>query len=610
MLCGRLVRFCLISLVCIFATAIVIENALASNQVLPYKEVMKDHYNWLSQVPSDTRIIVQGKDYVDAAGMPETGEDYEANVTYVVSGLDGDWLEWEFSIPVSGYYTIGFKYRSGELYGSYGPLGAMRMISIDDQIPFSEMKEVLFGRQWEPDRDFLEILQQLALDGERMEIAFRDLVEVREWTMKELADGKSGETYLFYLEEGEHRLRMASIAPTLTGLRFAHIGYILADVDESLEIAEIEIKTLEAIPPYEDFLNTCQERNVQPGKGISIKIQVEDYKAQGDEFFPLYVASQIRAGALFMRENAEPVELYNALGTWWDAGQWFTWEFDVPENGLYHITFRYSRAEKWQTFGESGPAVPGPGSARDLRLDGKYPFEEMKCIYFPSTGGIDDLTWETVAEQLFVRGEGTVCQWELLTLATPQQEPYLFFLEKGKHTLTMQALDPPMLMLVRDIISDIAGELTKVFASAKSVVEPSKELIQIDLKSEFPEMSEWLGRCISLFDDVTKVLIQFGGGREPEGVIGRIKAFKEEIAALSENPNLLLKEENFDSTSPYYFPNRIITPITNLVLEFQPVDLDFIVVHSPDVEVTNPKLPPFYAIRREWKRFIDSFKED
>ncbi len=86
--------------------------------------------------------------------------------------LNGQWMEWTFTVAESGYYNIALFDKQNFVKGIY----VSRRISIDGAVPFEEMEDYGFtyGSGWR---------QDVLHDSE-------------------------GEPYAFYLEAGEHTLRM------------------------------------------------------------------------------------------------------------------------------------------------------------------------------------------------------------------------------------------------------------------------------------------------------------------------------------------------------------------------------------------------------------------
>lgn len=86
--------------------------------------------------------------------------------------LVGQWLEWDFDVPETGYYDITLHSRQNFVRGIY----TSRKITIDGEVPFNELKD--YGFKYK--------------NG---------------WSMTTLESGE-GEAYKFYLEKGKHTLRM------------------------------------------------------------------------------------------------------------------------------------------------------------------------------------------------------------------------------------------------------------------------------------------------------------------------------------------------------------------------------------------------------------------
>ncbi|MCR2803656.1 extracellular solute-binding protein [Paenibacillus soyae] len=102
--------------------------------------------------------------------------------------IPGQWIEWEFDVPETGLYKIGFKSQQNFVRGIY----STRRLTIDGQVPFEEMKRVPFryGSDYRID----------------------------------VMGGK--EPYLFQLEEGKHVLRLEA--------RLGEFAPLIREVEDSL----------------------------------------------------------------------------------------------------------------------------------------------------------------------------------------------------------------------------------------------------------------------------------------------------------------------------------------------------------------------------------------
>lgn len=102
----------------------------------------------------------------------------------------GQWIEWEFEVPESGWYNITIKGRQTYNRGSV----SSRILYIDGQIPFAGMEKVSFPY-------------------------------TTTWMMNTLSD-EDGTPYRFYLEAGKHTIRLEAT--------LGDMGTILSDMEESI----------------------------------------------------------------------------------------------------------------------------------------------------------------------------------------------------------------------------------------------------------------------------------------------------------------------------------------------------------------------------------------
>lgn len=128
--------------------------------------------------------------------------------------LNGQWIEWEFEVPESGYYNIALFDKQNFVRGIY----VSRRISIDGVIPFAEMEN--YGFTYDSG-----------------------------WRTDVLSD-KSGSAYSFYLEEGKHTLRMEVVLG-----EFAHVISRVRDCVTQLNTIYRSVIRITGVSPdrYRDY---------------------------------------------------------------------------------------------------------------------------------------------------------------------------------------------------------------------------------------------------------------------------------------------------------------------------------------------------------------------
>lgn len=96
--------------------------------------------------------------------------------------LNGQWIEWDFTVEQAGYYNIALFDKQNFVKGVY----VSRRITIDGQVPFKEMEHYGFTYS-------------------------------SNWRLDVLSD-ETGEAYSFYLDEGAHTIRMEVVLGEFAGV--------------------------------------------------------------------------------------------------------------------------------------------------------------------------------------------------------------------------------------------------------------------------------------------------------------------------------------------------------------------------------------------------------
>ncbi len=128
--------------------------------------------------------------------------------------LVGQWIEWEFDVPETGYYEISLRDKQNFSRG----LEVSRRISVDGVVPFEEMNAYSFGYS-------------------------------QSWRIDTISDEK-GEPYRFLLEKGTHTLRMEVVLGD-----FAHIVGLVQEALQQLNAIYREIIKITGVSPdtYRDY---------------------------------------------------------------------------------------------------------------------------------------------------------------------------------------------------------------------------------------------------------------------------------------------------------------------------------------------------------------------
>ena len=356
---------------------------------------------WLSRDRGDFRAKYEGADLstdVSGIGRANTYEAYvnahaaEPEVTREVpvdlQAFEGDGelrpdglytsdsaeVTWTVNVPQGGLYNIRLDYLTTESRG----VDIERQTLINGELPFSGAGTLCFSRLWtdkEPVRK----------DNQGNDIR-PSQIEVFETQTAYCQDdmGYQTEPYAFYFREGENTLTLKS-------------------VNEPMILTGLTLTPIVRYPSYREYLAE------QPEVAMSAEAQAYSQTIQGER---AGLRSSPSLYARYDRSSPQTVPysvsntVLNYIGgdPWTHAGEWIQWDFEVPEDGYYHISIK--GRQMYQR---------GALSARTVFIDGKVPFEDLEAVTFGYNTG-----------------------WEMRTLADGEGNPFRFYLTKGTHTIRME----------------------------------------------------------------------------------------------------------------------------------------------------------------------------
>lgn len=290
-------------------------------------------------------------------------------------------VTWKVNVPSDGLYAIDVEYY---------PIASKattieRTLRINGEVPFSQVRNLLFTRNWTDDYKYDEngkvVFEEDGNSNERRP----SKVEAPKWITYSVSDPTgyyNGEFY-FYLTAGENTVTLeAQKEPMLLG--------------------DITLRPYAKQITYEQYLADCTAKGYGPAPaGTEIYIEAEHYTATSDS--TLYAISDSTSSITSPQHPC--YQRLNAIGSsnWSTIGQWYEWTIDVQESGMYTINPRYLQN-----------AVAGIFVSRRLRIDGEVPFEEANNLEF-----LYDTKWQATPFS-----DGTT--------------EFQFYLEKGKHTFSLE----------------------------------------------------------------------------------------------------------------------------------------------------------------------------
>src|SRR5690606_12793800 len=256
----------------------------------------------------------------------------------------------------------------------------------------------------------------------------------------------------------------------------------------------------------------------------------------------------------------------NTIGgyNWRLPGQWIEWEIDVPEDGLYELSF--IAQQNW---------VRGIYSTRKLYIDGVVPFEEMNQVGFKYKSG-----------------------YRLDTLGE-DDEPYLYYFTAGKHTLRLENTLGPFAELISEV-EDSLYELNSLYRSILMITGTKPdEYRDYQLTSKIPNLIETLTFERDRLTDVAAHLKQLAGGTSDQEAL--LKSMAIQLGEMIEKP------DNIHRKLTDYKTNTGGLGTWVQQAREHPLEIDAIILSSPDKRVKVEGLSVASKLKHEMQTFFNSF---
>ena len=361
------------------------------------------------------------------------------------------------------------------------------------------------------------------------------------WTTAYLRDrgGDHAEPFAFVLRRGVNTV-------TLTGIA------------EPMAIAALTVTQGERPPPYAEYRDATDAS--PEASGFLLKIQGEDAGARSSAtLFSVHDKGD---------PSIEPYHPYqvrmNSIGgyRWAKAGDWIEWTFTVPATGRYRIAVKAKQ-----------DINRGSRSWRRISIDGGVPFREVDAVAFPysSTYRVTSLGGD---------------------------EPYLFHLEAGEHTIRMEA-----------VLGEFAAAVAEVDGIVADLLAFYRDVIMITSSNPDPfrsyQLTERIPREIGALPALRERLVSAAGRVEGMAGAGGVSSNVQELVVL------LDRMGQRPAVIPFVL-NELQNAITALSVwaarnREQPLQVDYLAVASPDREFPDTRVGLFVRWFRKLQAFVASF---
>lgn len=329
-------------------------------------------------------------------------------------------------------------------------------------------------------------------------------------------------------------------------------------------LSYIKIYNKNETPDYQKAYTELKTKGFSETSGFFRKIQGEDAEIKSNS--TLYPTCDRSSSAT---EPSDPTKIrYNTIGqnTWQKSGQWITWSFEVPEDGAYEIGMRVRQ-----------DVLRGMFSNRRIYIDGEVPFKELDSVRFPYS-----------------------TDWYMKILGN--DKPYLFYLKKGTHEIKVEAV-PGDIADTMKRLDDVIYDLNNYYRKILMITGPNPDQYRdYYIDQQIPGLLDRFSKDVEILYNEKEKIDKLTGQKGNDAVA------LERMALMLES--FIQKPDTIPSRLEPFKNN--ISYISNWMLtgRDQPLEIDYIVVKSPDMVFPEAKNGFFSALLFNIKSFWGSFIED
>lgn len=316
---------------------------------------------------------------------------------------------------------------------------------------------------------------------------------------------RSGEPYIFWLEQGENRLTFEVVKEPV---EYTYLAIRAAEKPESYEQAIADL--LRKYPVYDGEAVVCQaERTEQNEQGGTVQIEKN--------------SSSINIQKNYSDSRIVPYHpykaVYNTIGadSYKQPGSAVTWTVEVPREGLYEISFKGRQSLK-----------RGVTSYRRLSVNGVVPYAEMNSIGFSYEGKMINYT-----------------------VADETGSPYLFYLKQGNNTITLECVMGAMGEIISEVESSMYNLNQIYLETVKITGQVPDPFIDYEIAKKVAGfvtvMEQESGRLLRMVDKLVELTGEKGENTtllekmaiEAQGLAKKPERVTEEITQLKNNISAL-----------------------------------------------------------------------
>lgn len=567
----------------------------------------KAKYGDATVTPQVDPIVILGENYVESASsmVAENGfsdpiekvaiSDNDAYATSETASLGGNNLAiqrngnitYQVTVEQAGFYNIYLNYYTYKGFSS----STERNLLINGKKAYDDCNTFTFSRIWQDNPDkrvkngvetvynvtntnvdsnnnlTLSKLWRTDTNGNELKPQQVEILSYKTSAPLKDSMGYVNEPLEFYFDKG---------TSTIT---FEY-------VKEYFVIDTIELRSVEKVQSYSEYYSNLvnQYGEVKTSNSYT-RIEAE---ASTTKSSPTLYPITDRSDAATTPFSITKTYLNTIGGTNWKVlGDWIAWEFTVPNDGYYEISMRAKQN-----------SVRGMFSTRTVSLATKQAdgtMGEYEVLF-------DELNQVQVAYSN---------KWKNITLG--DDDPYLFYFEAGKtYSLKMEVTlgdYAPLIARLQNTIDELSAIYRRIIAYTTTSPDTSRDY---ELTDQFPDLFygydangeyklgygqfyDVLNRLTAISDEIKDIS---GGASDKTGVIDSVAVILQKMV---DKPRDIPKRLNTFSTN--------VSSLGSLLNELReaPLTIDYIEIHTPDVELPKARAGFFKSLWTDIASFFASF---
>ena len=509
-------------------------NIISDEKVTDYSQYIKDS----ALLKANGEIRLSGGEFSveDSSSSVKVGKYQDAEHALIWESND-DSVTYHFTVEEAALYNIEITYQVISYNANDFEFGLM----IDGKYPFEETKMLKLPQMWK-NADVKNT------DSNGNEYAPEQVVS-NSFATRKLFDSSGAivEDLQFAFSAGNH---------TVT----------LIKKSGAVVISDIALSPPEVPAKYNEILKEYTNKGYSKYSGEPIFIEGEDAVLKTSRS----LVPKCDNSSVNVHPNDAVKSVMNYIGdsNWSGPCEELSWTFDAPQDGLYRIGFNYKQDKVINGF-----------SYRNLKIDGKIPFEETKCLRFDY---------------------GT--NWQFMSVEDDGQD-YLFYFTKGKHTISMAVTLGEVgdyYLIMKDMVEEIGSLYLDIVTITGTSPDANRDY---ELFKQIPDFNKKLTSYQNTLNQLAENMKSLSGKRSSQ-YIAAVNNMARVLNSMIENP---YTAHNYisDYYSNYTTLGSWLSEMTKM-----PLSLDRIEISAPDAEQVDHNSSFMESVVFAIKRFFVSFNSD